>query len=125
MQRNPPTPFYRTHIFICTNQVDDPRCCGQRNSDALFLHLRRVVHRQGLHGVAVTKTGCMGRCMSGPSLVIYPDNVWYAPHDLVDVEAIVTEHVQAGRVVERLLMPAIEPPLPGYGSKTPEPIPNQ
>lgn len=107
-------PFYRTHVFVCTNRVDDHRCCGQRDSQVLFLHLRRFLHKLGLRDIAVTKTGCMGRCTSGPALVIYPDNVWYAPRDLNDVETIATDHLQAGRIVERLLMPAIEPPLPGY-----------
>ena len=109
-----PSPFYRTHVFVCTNRVDDHRCCGQRDSQVLFLHLRRLLHKLGLRDIAVTKTGCMGRCMSGPSLVIYPDNVWYAPRDLHDVESIATHHLQAGRIVEQLLMPAIEPALPGY-----------
>lgn len=119
-----PQPFYRTHVFVCTNRVDDPRCCGQRGSEAMFLHLRRFAKSQGLQGVAITQTGCMGRCMSGASLVIYPDNVWYAPRNLGDVETIVTEHLQAGRIVERLLMPAIEPPLHGYDTPPTETIPD-
>lgn len=119
-----PLPFYRQHLFICTNSVDDPRCCGQRDSQALFLHLRRFVHKLGLRDIAVTRTGCMGRCMSGPALVIYPDSIWYAPHDLKDVETIVTEHLQAGRIIERLLMPALEPALHGYDTPLTETIPD-
>ncbi len=118
MPPKPPT-FYRTHVFICTNRVDDPRCCGQRDSHTLFLHLRHFVHKLGLRDIAVTQTGCMGRCMSGPALVIYPDNVWYAPRTFSDAESIVTEHLQQHRLVEQLLMPVSEPPLPGYDTHIP------
>lgn len=111
-------PFYRQHVFICTNRVADARCCARRESHTLFLKLRHLVRAAGLPDIAVTQTGCLGRCMSGPALVIYPDNIWYAPQTDGDAAAIVTEHLQAGRHVERLLMPASEPPLPGYNTTT-------
>lgn len=109
-----PAPFYRKHIFICTNKVADPRCCGQRGSANLFLAMRRLARAAGLTDIAITRSGCMGRCMSGPSLVIYPDNVWYAPRAEADLVAIINEHLLQKRIVTRLLMPAIEPPLTGY-----------
>ncbi len=106
--------FYRLHLFICTNKVDDQNCCGQRGSEDLFFALRRLVRQAGLAQIAVTRTGCMGRCMSGPALVIYPDNVWYAPHSSADLACIVRDHLEGGKLVTPLLMPALEPPLPGY-----------
>jgi (2Fe-2S) ferredoxin len=38
----------------------------------------------------------------GPVLVVYPDNVWYTLVDKSDVDEIISEHLQNGRVVERL-----------------------
>ena len=35
-------------------------------------------------------------------LVVYPDNVWYTFIDKDDVDEIISEHLQHGRVVERL-----------------------
>ncbi len=113
-----PEPFYTRHVFICTNRVNDPRCCAARGSDDLFLLLRRMVKEAGLDRVAVTKTGCMGRCMSGPALAIYPDNVWYAPRSPDDVARIVQSHLRDGTIVTTLQMAAEEPPLPGYATST-------
>ncbi len=113
-------PFYRKHIFICTNTVDDPRCCGQRGSEHLFFVMRRMARAAGLTDIAITRTGCMGRCMSGPSLVIYPDNIWYAPRNEADIGAIIHDHLVKQQLVERLLMPDIEPPLIGYDQPNPD-----
>lgn len=113
-----PKPFYTRHVFICTNRVDDARCCAARGSEALFLQLRRLVKEVGLERVAITKTGCMGRCLSGPALVIYPDNVWYAPHTADDAARIVTQHLCNGTIVTALRMAAEEPPLPDYPTST-------
>ena len=35
-------------------------------------------------------------------MVVYPDNVWYTYVDKNDVDEIISEHLQNGRVVERL-----------------------
>ncbi|MGH8541203.1 MAG: (2Fe-2S) ferredoxin domain-containing protein, partial [Stenotrophobium sp.] len=41
-------------------------------------------------------------CEVGPVLVIYPEEVWYTYVDEDDVDEIIREHLQNGRVVERL-----------------------
>ncbi|MDQ3268070.1 MAG: (2Fe-2S) ferredoxin domain-containing protein, partial [Pseudomonadota bacterium] len=38
----------------------------------------------------------------GPVLVIYPEGVWYTYMDESDLDEIIVEHLQNGRVVERL-----------------------
>ena len=48
--------------------------------------------------------GCLGRCELGPTLVVYPDGVWYTYVDKDDLEEIINEHLLNGRVVERLLI---------------------
>jgi (2Fe-2S) ferredoxin len=35
-------------------------------------------------------------------LVVYPEGVWYTYVDKNDVDEIISEHIQNGRVVERL-----------------------
>jgi (2Fe-2S) ferredoxin len=35
-------------------------------------------------------------------MVVYPDAVWYTYVDEEDVDEIISEHLQNGRVVERL-----------------------
>lgn len=96
------------HVFICNNQRkdDDARgCCASRGSMDLLDHLKRRVHDGGLKGqVRINKAGCLDACAQGPSMVVYPDDVWYAPRTPEDMEEIFTEHLQNGRVVDRLVI---------------------
>ena len=50
----------------------------------------------------INKAGCLDRCDEGPVLVVYPDNVWYSFVDKADIDEIISEHLQNGRIVERL-----------------------
>jgi len=36
--------------------------------------------------------------------VVYPEAVWYTYVDRADIDEIIEEHLQSGRVVERLLI---------------------
>ena len=50
----------------------------------------------------INMAGCLDRCEEGPVIVVYPEEVWYTYVDQEDVDEIITEHLQNGRVVERL-----------------------
>ncbi|TDJ58691.1 MAG: (2Fe-2S) ferredoxin domain-containing protein [Nitrospina sp.] len=99
---------FKKHIFVCNNQrrAEDPRgCCSARGSVALLDYLKKRVHESGLKGkVRVNKAGCLDACQYGPTLVIYPDDVWYSPQTQADMEEILTEHIENNRIVERLLI---------------------
>ena len=57
----------------------------------------------GLAGkVRINKSGCLDQCEHGPTVVVYPDAVWYGNVQPEDAEDIVSEHLIAGRPVERL-----------------------
>lgn len=103
-----PVPFYSRHIFVCINDKNgNPKCCGSKGSDTLRSHMVNRIKDLGLLGygkIRVTRAGCMARCLSGPSLVIYPDNVWYSPKEIADIDEIIDEHILNDRLVERLLM---------------------
>ena len=106
--RNEETEMYERHFFICTNRrpAGYKESCGVegKDADAIFRGLVEGVDRHELwYRVAVTSCNCLGPCGVGPSMVVYPEGVWYAPVSLEDVNEIVTEHMLAGRVVERLV----------------------
>jgi len=50
------------------------------------------------------RTGCMETCELGPSVVVYPEGVFYGNVQISDVEEIVTEHLENNQIVERLVM---------------------
>jgi len=64
------------------------------------------IHKLGLKSkIRVNKAGCLDACAQGPSMVVYPDNVWYAPKTKEDMEEIITEHIQNNRPVNYLISP--------------------
>lgn len=64
---------------------------------------------QAIPGVAIVASECQGQCNMGPTVRILPDGIWYCRVKPEDVTAIVTEHLQAGKPVDRLLHPRFHP----------------
>jgi NADP-reducing hydrogenase subunit HndC len=71
---------------------------------ASTLELTLAQHPELWQSVAVTRTGCLGVC-DGPTVVVYPEGVWYAKLTPADAEEIAREHMVAGRVVARCVYP--------------------
>ncbi len=98
--------YYRHHIFFCCNQRDDGRpCCNAKGASGLRDYAKRRVKELGLAGieqVRINQAGCLDRCDEGPCIVVYPEAVWYTYVDRADIDEIIEEHLQNGRVVERL-----------------------
>lgn len=103
---------FQHHIFVCINQrpKDDPRgCCADRGSERLHAFFKQELKRHNLKGlVRANKAGCLDHCADGPSVVIYPEGVWYWVGTEADVTEIVDRHLLKGEIVERLLMPGHE-----------------
>jgi (2Fe-2S) ferredoxin len=52
--------------------------------------------------VRVNKSGCLDQCEHGPTVVVYPEAVWYGFVTPEDVSEIVQSHLVEGKPVERL-----------------------
>ena len=53
--------------------------------------------------IKVITTGCFGLCALGPIMIVYPEGTFYSRVTLEDIPEIVSEHLEKGRVVERLV----------------------
>jgi (2Fe-2S) ferredoxin len=99
-------PEFERHVFICTNQRPEgsPRgCCDSEGKRALQSLFKAAVARRGLKGrVRANSAGCLDQCEHGPTVVVYPEQVWYGFVTPKDVEEIVESHVVRGVPVERL-----------------------
>lgn len=62
--------------------------------------------RQLYGRIAVTRTGCLGPCDLGPTVLVYPEGVMYGKVTTGDVAEIIEGHLLGGRPVERLKVPA-------------------
>jgi (2Fe-2S) ferredoxin len=98
--------YYRYHVFFCTNLREDGRaCCASRDAQAVRDYAKERVKALGLAGkggVRVNNAGCLDRCEEGPCVVVYPEGIWYTYVDREDIDEIIHEHLQHGRVVKRL-----------------------
>src|SRR5437870_355462 len=76
-----------------------------RGLEAVFKALKEGAAKAGLKDdVRINRAGCMEHCELGPSVVVYPEAVWYHVPSVEDAEEILREHIVGGKVVERLLM---------------------
>ena len=102
-----PDPFYRRHVFCCTNIRPDghPRgCCAAKNSVLLRNYMKDKAKALNLSGVRINAAGCLDRCEFGPTMVIYPEGVWYRYETEADIDEILETHVVNGGRVERLML---------------------
>jgi (2Fe-2S) ferredoxin len=52
----------------------------------------------------------LDQCEHGPTIVVYPEAIWYGGVTLDDVDEIFESHVMGGKPVERLRLPHMRPP---------------
>ena len=97
---------YEKHAFICMNErdVDNPKGdCAKRGAHEIRSEFVRLVNKHGLKGkVRINKSGCLGTCEIGPSVVIYPKGIWYNQISVNDVEEIFEYSILRDGIVERL-----------------------
>lgn len=104
----PRVSYFRCHVFCCTNErpADHPQgSCARRGAVRLRNYMKARAKELGLDGVRINTAGCLDRCAHGPTVVVYPDGVWYRCGSFEDVDAILLSHLRDGRVVERLRLP--------------------
>jgi len=102
-----PAPFYQRHVFCCVNERDEdhPRgCCLARGALELREYMKAKAKEMGLKRVRINASGCLDRCEQGPSMVIYPEGVWYTCKTTGDVDEVLEVHVKGGGRVRRLMM---------------------
>ena len=100
-------PAFRQHIFVCGNQrsCDHPRgCCDPDGNNALRNALKAAVKQRDIGGlVRVNSAGCLDQCELGPTLVIYPQGVWYGNIQPADIPRIV-DSLASGEVLADLVI---------------------
>jgi (2Fe-2S) ferredoxin len=102
-----PAPYYVAHVFCCTNRrpAGHPRgSCADKGSEGLRDYMKDRAKALGLKNVRINSAGCLDRCELGPSVVIYPEGVWYSAPTEQDIDEILQKHLVEGGRVERLML---------------------
>ncbi len=101
------------HVFVCLQKKPPGMpSCGAQGSEQIFMKFQEALMSKPelMTKVAVTPTGCLGPCMFGPTVVVYPDAVWYGKVTPDDVQEIIEKHILGGEPVERLVTSKGKPP---------------
>lgn len=96
--------IYEKHVFICTNDKDAPKkCCGSAHGMDLVNTFKEALQATGsTKKIRVQRAGCLDLCGKGPTLVVYPEGVFYGNVQKEDVAEIVEKHLEKGEIVSRL-----------------------
>ncbi len=106
MAADPPF-FFRQHVFCCTNTRPPGHqrgCCTAKGSEKLRNYMKVRAKELGLDRVRINAAGCLDRCELGPTMVIYPEGVWYGYRSTADIDEILQQHLVEGGRVERLML---------------------
>jgi len=96
------------HIFICMNKREEghPRgCCDPTGEGELQRLFKTKLAQRGLKTlVRANKSGCLDQCELGPTVVVYPEAVWYGHVSPADVDEIIESHIIGNQPVQRLVL---------------------
>jgi len=102
-------PQFTSHIFVCCNTRAPGHsrgCCNPDGNGTLRDCFKRELKRRNLvPEVRANQAGCLDQCELGPTVVIYPQGIWYGHVTLDDVPRIVEETIERGVVLDDLLIP--------------------
>jgi (2Fe-2S) ferredoxin len=102
-------PAFTHHVFVCCNRREPGHsrgCCDPEGSEALREAFKVELKKRKLGPlVRANKAGCLDQCERGPTVVIYPQGIWYGGVRVGDVGRIIDETIVAGNVLDDLLIP--------------------
>ena len=98
------------HVFVCMNErpAGSPKgCCASKGSAKLLEALKDAQLRLApdRRDIRIQKSGCLDTCEHGPTVVVYPEGVWYGGLASEDAEELVREHIVGGRPLSRQRIP--------------------
>ncbi|MBI2825868.1 MAG: (2Fe-2S) ferredoxin domain-containing protein [Planctomycetia bacterium] len=101
-------PAFTSHIFVCCNTREPGHsrgCCNPDGSEALRNCFVAELKKRNLGPlVRANRSGCLDQCEYGPTVVIYPQQIWYGGVRLEDVPRIIDETIIGGRVIADLVI---------------------
>jgi NADH:ubiquinone oxidoreductase subunit F (NADH-binding)/(2Fe-2S) ferredoxin len=90
---------YKAMLMVCTGTG----CVSARGFE-LLNEFKKILKEKNLDKEYIAVgTGCNGFCAVGPIVVVQPEGIFYQKVQAEDAAEIVASHLEAGKVVERLL----------------------
>lgn len=102
-------PKFTHHVFVCCNRREPGHsrgCCDPQGGEALRSAFKAEIKRRKLGPrVRANRAGCLDQCEMGPTVVIYPQAIWYGGVTVEDVPRIIEQTVEQGIVLDDLVIP--------------------
>ena len=99
---------YQRHVFVCTNKRPAGHakgsCSDKGSVEIRDLFKTELARRNLREAVRANNCGCLDLCERGPSVVIYPEGIWYVGVRKEDVVEIIERTILRGEIIERLLV---------------------
>lgn len=96
----------KRRIYICDShkpKVHGGGCCSDKGSQTLLKELATGLQKANLHNdIELIPTTCLSQCLTGISVRVWPDQVYYGKVKQEDVDEIVIEHLLDNQPVERI-----------------------
>jgi (2Fe-2S) ferredoxin len=101
----------KRQVFVCTG-----KSCTKVGGPEVMAEFDRILREKGLRQgkeskgrnpmgeIVLTECGSIGFCSIGVAVMVYPDGIMYGQVQVEDVAEIVEEHLEKGKVVERLAL---------------------
>jgi (2Fe-2S) ferredoxin len=99
---------YQYHAILCCGSK-----CGPEGDRSLLQYMKSKLLELGMNGVRVNRAGCLGVCVQGPIMVVYPGGVWYCNLNRENADRIIEEHFKQGRIVKELVFHQAETAVEG------------
>ena len=99
--------IFDIHIFICMNQRSgiEKLSCGEAHGLELVTEFKKQLKDLNINlKIRVNRSGCLGICNLGPTIVIYPEGTYYVDVKKEDVNEIISSHIVNRIPLERLLL---------------------
>ena len=106
----------KRHVFVCNGKSCSAN--GSAEVKAAFeTHLQKRNLRYGKESkgrnprgeILLTDCSSIGFCSIGAAVLVYPEGIWYAQVRAEDVEEIIEEHLEKGKIVARLVLKEMPP----------------
>jgi len=106
----------KRHVFVCTG-----KSCSKVGAADVKAEFERILESKGIRQgkekkgrnpmgeVVLTECGSVGFCSIGVAVLVYPEGIWYGQVQPEDVSEIIEEHLENGRIVERLALIEMPP----------------
>ena len=99
-------PAFTHHLFVCGNTRSPGHkrgCCDPQGHQALREAFKKELKIAGFGLMArANHAGCLEQCEHGPTVVIYPQGIWYGHVQISDVPRIVAKTLIGGEILSDL-----------------------